>query len=175
MEVERLWLPLTLFLWKHLYVSPWKILENFLELPPGDITKIIGKGFSSNLIFPFGTYLSYIFTRINIPTHVDPPVSIKLQPISLVGLYRVGFKLNPFTGNCIKDDQPNPQEVDDKDNEDEHDKVPPPKPAPIYAISSTPTQEKTILVNMLAILGVIRSLLDDFRGLDNKVYRMEEI
>ncbi|KAH1130590.1 hypothetical protein J1N35_001968 [Gossypium stocksii] len=90
-------------------------------------TKIIGKELSSNVTLPFGTYVSYIFTRLNIPTNVDPPMSVRLQLISFAALHRVGFKLNPLIENWVKDDQPNPQEVDDEDVEEEHEEIPPPE------------------------------------------------
>ncbi|KAK5794423.1 hypothetical protein PVK06_035648 [Gossypium arboreum] len=73
-----------------------------------DITKNIGKELSSTLTLPFGMYLSYTFTCLNILTNVDPSLSIKLQTIRFDALHCARFKLDPLIGNWIKSDQPNP-------------------------------------------------------------------
>ncbi|KAH1056465.1 hypothetical protein J1N35_034530 [Gossypium stocksii] len=83
-----------------------------------DVRKTIGNELSSNLTLPFGMYSSYIPTLLNIPTHVDLPLSDKFQPISFVALHHAGFKLDPLIGNWVKNDQPNPQEVHDEDIEE---------------------------------------------------------
>ncbi|MBA0753374.1 hypothetical protein Gogos_020567 [Gossypium gossypioides] len=49
-----------------------------------NITKVIGKELGSSLTLPFGTYLSYIFTRLHIKARGDPPVK-KHQPIDFGG------------------------------------------------------------------------------------------
>ncbi|MBA0706074.1 hypothetical protein Golax_018214 [Gossypium laxum] len=49
-----------------------------------NITKVLGKELTTFVTLPFGTYPSYIFKRLKLPTQVDPPLSIR-QPLG-VGL-----------------------------------------------------------------------------------------
>ncbi|MBA0554300.1 hypothetical protein Golob_013414, partial [Gossypium lobatum] len=59
-----------------------------------DIPKVTGKEFTSFITFLFGTYLSYIFKHLNIPTQGDPPLAT-LTPLSFGMLRHVGYKKDP--------------------------------------------------------------------------------
>ncbi|KAH1046423.1 hypothetical protein J1N35_037207 [Gossypium stocksii] len=111
-----------------------------------EITKSIGNEFSSTLTLPFGIYLSYTFTCLNILTNVDPPLSIKLQPIGFDALHCAGFKLDPLTGNWVKK------------------QVPPPASSSAQPSTSSHSDDMAA-----TIFSAITSLSEEFKGFHNLV------
>lgn len=126
-----------------------------------DIIKVIGRELTNTITLPFGTYLSYIFKKLNIPTRGDPPMTYP-TPLGFGALRHMGYKKDPYTGAQTKGGPP--EIYRDKDNDvgeipdpvpiQEH--TPPPMP--------TPAQDQTFSADTPSILGVINALSDEFRG-----------
>lgn len=78
--------------------------------------------------------------------------------------------MDPFTRNWVKDDYPNPQDVDDEDLEEDHDDIPPSEQDPPPASSSAQPSTPTLSDDMFStILSAITSLSEEFRGFRTRV------
>ncbi|KAH1106849.1 hypothetical protein J1N35_010617 [Gossypium stocksii] len=96
--------------------------------------------FTSFITFPFGTYLSYIFKHLNIPTQSDPPLAT-LTPLS--------FGVQPKIHED-KDEDEDEDAGNTPDSIQSQEQVPPP--------SFAPPQEQKFSTNTLVILVAILCL-----------------
>ncbi|KAK5836717.1 hypothetical protein PVK06_012517 [Gossypium arboreum] len=134
------------------------------------LLRLSRRGRNTNITFPHGTYLSYLFRRLGISTHGDTPVTIN-QSIIYGALHYVGYHYGATNSMWIKSDHLEENEDDDIHVAFEdisiHEQVPSPKHVPPTALSSHTALASSEING--AILDVIHSLGSDVRGLQYKV------
>ncbi|MBA0784938.1 hypothetical protein Gotri_026440 [Gossypium trilobum] len=135
-----------------------------------EITKAIGRGMSTNITLPHGTYLSYHFRRLGIITHGDTPVTSN-QPISYGAFHHTGYRFDVTSGMWVKSDHL--VENEDENVEGAFEDIPAPEhvPSPEHAlppVSSSPNAQPSFEINGV-ILDVIHSLSNDVQGLRDEV------